>query len=261
MSRSVTPPGTRPLDPGSPPAALVLSCEHAGNRLPPTFPRPDDLLDALSTHRGWDLGALKLARRIARRLGAPLRFTTLSRLVVDTNRSENGPDVFSPWSAVLPPPERRRLIARHHRPHRARVRRMVEEASEGGRIPVVHVGVHTFTPVLDGIVRGVEVGILLDPARPRERAVAERWMKSLLERAPRLRVALNDPYDGRSDGLTTTLRSRFAQGGVFDYAGLELEVNQGLLEGSGRRGPALAPELADALADALGEAVTAPPRP
>ncbi len=232
------------------PPALVLSCEHGGNRLPSGFPTSAELEALLPTHRGWDPGALALARRMARLLEAPLRFTTISRLVVEVNRREEGPEVFSSWSARLPPGERRRLLTRYHRRHRRRVRRAVEEAADGGHRPVVHVGIHTFVPVLEGAVRRVEVGILFDPERPLERRVGRRWIQALRRRRPELRVGENDPYDGRSDGLTTTLRTALPPGGPVAYAGLELEVGQGLLQGDGRLPPPLEVDLAATLAEA-----------
>lgn len=251
--------------------ALVLSCEHGGRRLPAGFGL-DATVDAargatleanldaalraaLDTHRGWDPGALALARQMAALLDAPLRYSTISRLVVEPNRSESSPELFSPWSRHLDGKERRALVRRYHRRHRRRVREAVEEAAAGSPAPdlVVHVGVHTFTPVLDGQVRPLEVGILLDPARDPEREVVQAWAEALTVQAPELRIRFNEPYDGRSDGLVTTLRGAFAHGirPGCAYAGLELEVNQGLLGPDGTFPRALAVSLAASLAAAL----------
>jgi predicted N-formylglutamate amidohydrolase len=229
--------------------ALVLSCEHGGNRVPGDFPTDAELVRLLPTHRGWDAGALPLARRMASRLRAPLRFTSMSRLVVDANRDEGGSQVFSTWSAQLSPARRRSLLRRHHRRHRARVRRMVETAGAGGR-PVVHVGIHTFTPRLNGVARPVEVGILFDPTSRFEAEVARAWRAALAQRRPDLRILENEPYAGWTEGLTTSLRAAFSTGGP-PYAGIELEVSQALLE-PGQRFP---DALADAIADTLREAV------
>jgi predicted N-formylglutamate amidohydrolase len=256
-SRSEAAPGA----PGPPPA-LVLSCEHGGNRLPRGFPRADALGAALGTHRGWDPGALGLARHMASRLGAPLRYSTISRLVVEPNRSAGHAQLLSEWSRALPPPEQRRLVAQYHARHRARVRRAVEGAREGGTRAVVHVGVHTFTPELDGAVREVDIGILLDPASALEARVAQGWMEALgpgfAPTGRPLRILLNEPYDGRTDGLTTSLREHFAALGGAPYAGLELEVSQGLLDAEGEVPVALAEGLGAALGVALGWARAAP---
>src|SRR5690606_9080611 len=76
--------------------ALVLSCEHGGNRVPPRYKdRFKDAEKLLESHRGYDLGALAVARRMAAALGAPLFYSRVSRLVVDLNRSQHHPRLFS----------------------------------------------------------------------------------------------------------------------------------------------------------------------
>lgn len=229
--------------------AMVVTCEHAGNRVPPGFPggggipgsgaRPNpEFAEALASHRGWDPGALFLARSLAGVLGAPLRACLTSRLLVEVNRSEGHPELFSRWSAALPETERRALVRRFHRRHRRRVEQALAEASRGWTRDMVHVGVHTFTPELDGVHREVEIGVLFDPAVSFEARVARGWILALAAALPGWRVRENEPYDGRSDGLTTSLRVRRNEAGrdacgagrhgtgPGRYAGLELEVNQ-----------------------------------
>ena len=67
---------------------LVVTCEHGGNRIPAPyrdlFHAHDALLDS---HLGYDLGALNLARALAKAFAAPLVASTVSRLLVDLNRS------------------------------------------------------------------------------------------------------------------------------------------------------------------------------
>jgi hypothetical protein len=76
------------------------------------------------------------------------------------------------------------------------------------------------------------VGLLYHPGRRREAEVCARWKESLAALAPELRVRRNYPYAGKGDGLTSYLRLRFAQ---CDYAGIELEVNQGIDLAAGLR--------------------------
>ena len=71
--------------------------------------------------------------------------------------------------------------------------------------------------------RDVDIGLLHDPRRPAEAAACRRWRAELARLEPALRIRLNRPYRGWTDGLCTTLRSRFPWG---RYAGIELEVNQ-----------------------------------
>jgi predicted N-formylglutamate amidohydrolase len=171
-----------------------------------------------------------LARDLAAALDAPLHLSTQTRLLVDLNRSAHNPAVFSERTRVLPRPQRMELLEAHHTPHRGRVDEAVRGLSGRGST-VVHLAVHTFTPVLDGKVRGADVALLYDPARARERTLCRLWVGALKRRFPDLSVRRNQPYRGDSDGLTTWLRSRHSEE---DYVGVEIEVNQRLLDSGGR---------------------------
>lgn len=226
--------------------SILVTCEHGGTRVPREYRGLfEEEKEALASHRGWDPGALPLARRLSKVLRAPLRFATVSRLVVDLNRSARHPRVFSERTRPLPPAERRRLLERWHAPYRLAVDGDVRERLERG--PVLHVGVHTFTPELHGKVRRADVALLYDPGRAAERRLAAAWAAALASGLPDLAVRRNQPYRGASDGLTTWLRGRH---GV-RYLGIELEVNQSLLDASGHVPPRVADGLAEGLRVAL----------
>jgi predicted N-formylglutamate amidohydrolase len=212
--------------------ALLVTCEHGGNRVPAScasrFRGARRLLDS---HRGWDPGALQLARQISRRLRAPLVAATISRLVVDLNRSPGHPRLLSERTCALDASARHHLLARHYHPHRAKVLDELTRLQVRGR-RVVHVAVHSFTPVLDGVRRRADVGLLYDPRRREEAAFARRWSRALRAADPTLRVLANHPYRGDADGLTTSLRKLHPE---VRYLGIELEVNQALLAAGPRR--------------------------
>ena len=210
---------------------MLVSAEHGGNRVPEAYEQwfwgQEDLL---ASHRGWDPGTAGLARQLAASLDGQVLIADVTRLLVDLNRSAHHPRVFSELTRSLPRAERAVLLDLWHEPHRARVADAVERLSVGDR-RVLHLGVHSFTPVLGGKERQAELALLYDPSRPLELELAERWCGALRARCPGIRVRRNYPYRGRSDGLTTTLRSRFPSK---LYLGIEIEVNQSLLAGDGR---------------------------
>jgi predicted N-formylglutamate amidohydrolase len=233
------------------PLALVLTCEHASPRVPPPFAGAIAPGHAwLRSHRGFDAGAPALARHLAHALRAPLVSARFTRLLVDPNRSPDNPAVFSRFTRGLPAAVRARLLARLHRPHWAAVTRRVLAATGRGRT-CLHVAVHSFTPVLRGARRAVDVGLLFDPARPGERAFAARWRRALRASLPDLRVRDNQPYAGASDGLPTALRHTLDAG---RYLGFELEINQRLVRGPAARWRAVQRGVAAALAAALAGA-------
>ena len=231
--------------PGASPT-LVLTCEHAGNRIPRQYARLFAGAErVLESHRGWDPGALRLARLLARRLERPLLATHWSRLLVEANRSRTNPRLWSRFTRAIPRDERERILARYWRPHRQAVEAAIGRTiTRGGR--VVHVAVHSFTPVMDGEVRNADVAFLFDSKRVGEARFARRWRALLHQNAPTLRLRHNYPYRGASDGLATWLRRRHSGA---RYLGFELEVNQALAAGPDWRsvGEALAASLADAL--------------
>jgi len=230
------------------PLAFLVTCEHGGNRVPPAYRRRFEAHRALlSTHRAYDPGSLALAREIATALRAPLVESTVTRLLVDLNRSLHHPRLFSEIIRPLPPAERERIVERHWRPYRDEVEARIAAATATGRC-LLHVSSHSFTPVLDGEVRNADIGLLYDPRRRPERELAARWRQALKARAPAVRVRMNYPYAGRADGLTTHLRQCFP---ASRYAGVELEINQRHVLDGGRAWTDLRRTVRDALMDIL----------
>jgi predicted N-formylglutamate amidohydrolase len=201
---------------------LILSCEHASGRVPPRYAHAfvdEEATAALATHRGFDLGALPLARSLAKTLQAPLFEGRFTRLLVDLNRSPGHKTLLSEWSRRLSEAHIEQLKAAHAAHWEAVLERI---GSTKGR--VTHLAIHTFTPVLGDDVRNFDVGLLYDPRKEREVDLANRLRLELLERG--FLVRRNAPYRGVADCLPTAIRRRFPPA---RYAGLELEVNQRLV--------------------------------
>ena len=208
--------------------ALVLSCEHGGKSIPARYAALFRAhRRALDGHRGYDAGSLELARRLARDTGAPLFASTVSRLLVDLNRSLRHRAIFSDATRALPAIERERIIARYYLPHRLGVRNAVAERLRAG-LRVVHLSIHSFTPVMAGKRRNADVGLLYDPSRRFERELSVAVQQALGRFAPETRVRRNYPYRGIADGHTTSLRREFSG---TTYAGIEIEINQAIALG------------------------------
>lgn len=227
---------------------LLLTCEHGGNLVPhPWIDLFRSADDVLPTHRGYDPGALDLARDLSARLRAPLFFAETTRLLIELNRSLHHRNLFSEFTRSLDAETRRRIIAEHWTPYRTEVESHIDDRiRRGGR--VIHVAVHSFTPELAGVVRRAEVGILYDPRRAAEQNFSSVWRDALREIRPDWRVRRNYPYHGRSDGFTTHLRGVFPPG---QYLGIELEVNQKFAAQN-----VMNPDVKDAVAESLGRAIS-----
>ena len=168
-----------------------------------------------------------MARDFARGLGATLLHTTVSRLLIELNRSLGHRQGFS---SRVPKDLHAELIRRFYEPYRRRLEARVAAAVRRGK-RVVHLSCHSFTPRLAGVPRRADVGLLYDPRRRGERALCLAWQR-LLAREGTLVARRNYPYRGWGDGLTTDLRKRFSGR---EYTGVELEVNQKFPRAGGAR--------------------------
>jgi predicted N-formylglutamate amidohydrolase len=231
---------------------VIITCEHGGNRVPAPWKSLFRGTGALlGTHRGYDAGALSMARTLASAFAAPLVASTVSRLLVDLNRSVGHRALYSAATRPLGRAEREHILALCYRPYRDEVETLVARAVAERR-QVVHISSHSFTPVLDGAERLADVGLLYDPTRRGERSLCQTWGSAIGRRIAPLRVRRNYPYQGRNDGLTSHLRRRFAP---LQYIGVELEVNQKHL-----RGQRFPTALSSAIVESLREALPHPRR-
>ena len=227
--------------------ALIITCEHGGFEVPAEFGALFAGHEALlQTHRGWDRGALVLARELAGALKAPLFAATTTRLLVDLNRSIGHRQLHSEISRSLPRAMRREIAARHYQPYRDTVESEVASLIDAGQ-RVVHIASHSFTPELGGVVRQADVACLYDPRRPGERLLASRWLAALARQRPDLRLRRNYPYQGKGDGLTSLLRKRHS---LSNYVGIELEVNQRFAIDGGHQWERLRTDIIQTLAKA-----------
>lgn len=200
---------------------FLLTCEHGGNDVPEEYQHLfEDAHHVLETHRGWDIGILPFAEEMAREVQSPLISSTVSRLLVELNRSLGHPQLFSEFSNVLPENSRQELLRKYYYPHREMVAQAVERALEYGR--VFHITVHSFTPELNGQVRNADVTFLYDYRRKSEARLSTLWQSEIQEHMG-VKVRRNYPYRGHTDGLTTALRKRW---GEEEYVGICIEVNQ-----------------------------------
>ncbi len=216
------------MSPGEPerPIFVLLTCEHAGRDVPDAYATLFRGRDAaLNSHRGVDIGALGVALRMAARLSAPIIFSTVTRLLIDLNRSIDQPDAYSEFSADLPEHDRRRIADLFYYPHRNAVTRTIECATASGH-RVLHLGIHSCTDILDGTQRNLDIALLFDESRAGESVFARHYRASMVAHHSDLRYRFNEPYNGADDGLTTTLRGIFPQE---SYLGIEIEVRQGLI--------------------------------
>lgn len=202
---------------------VIITCEHAGNVVPEDYKQLFIGNEkVLETHRGWDPGAYELAVHLSQSLGRPFHYVLTTRLLIELNRSLGHPQLFSEFSNVLSEKEKNALIDTIYLPYRNKIEHLISSSSR----QVLHLSMHSFTPVLNDVTRELEVGLLFDPERKSEINFCEAFQESLKVEFPEFRIVHNEPYKGVDDGFTTYLRSKFTDG---HYLGIEIEVNQKLV--------------------------------
>lgn len=205
---------------------LLISCEHGGNHIPAEYQWLfEDQEKIVASHRGWDIGALEAAKVIAKQLKAPLHYSETSRLLVELNRSLHHIDLFSEFTLPLSEVEKQHLLKKFYFPYRNQVRESIKNMISEGH-EVVHISVHSFTQIFDGLIRNAQVGLLYDPNIEVEKEFCQRWKEEIGKFKPDWNVRYNYPYLGSADGLVTHLRKVFPE----NYVGIELEVMNLLLD-------------------------------
>lgn len=194
---------------------FVITCEHSTNHVPAQYRRLAIPVKVLNSHRGWDIGALEAAKSVAKGLNAPLFIGKVSRLLVDLNRSVGHAKLFSEF---VPKEMQEELLDRYYYPYRNEVIRYFDSLVLNGQ-RVVHISMHSFTPVFEGIEREGEVGFLYDPKRALEKELCKKWREGI----EGFHCRNNYPYRGTMDGFVTFLRERYP---LKSYLGIEIELNQ-----------------------------------
>lgn len=200
---------------------FVLTCEHAVPDIPELyqqlFAREQAILE---THEAYDPGAFDLFIFLED-LANYSKSQIVGRLLVETNRSLRNSKLFSRFSSVLDDPEKKDILNSYYHPYRARVEEKIRTYTDLNEM-VLHLSIHSFTPVLNKITRNCDIGLLYDPKRINEKQFCADFKEELLLHIPELKIRFNYPYLGKADGFTTHLRKIFPE----NYMGIEMEVNQ-----------------------------------
>jgi len=175
---------------------FLITCDHAGKRLPRALGNLGLPESELSRHIAWDLGAAQVARLLARKLGAFAILQTYSRLAIDCNRPLDVPSsipVISestviPGNQDLSPAQAAERARAIFQPYHSRILREFERRAHAAQ-PSVLIAMHSFTPTFMGVSRPWHTGMLYNRDQRLGRALIE-----LLARDRELVVGDNQPY-------------------------------------------------------------------
>ncbi|MCA9582712.1 MAG: N-formylglutamate amidohydrolase [Myxococcales bacterium] len=202
---------------------VILTCEHASNRLPDGWTWADPDLRLVDDHWAFDLGAADVTRELAAQTGAPAILSRFTRLLADPNRPEHAPDLFRSMAdgqpvalnAEVTSEDRWLRLEHYHRPYHQTVASIVAATSH----PLL-LSIHTFTPVYEGSPRATEVGVLFGEHEEEGIRLAE------LMADQGMRVELNEPYSGK-DGFMFSVEHQAQR---HQRTALELEIRYDLAQ-------------------------------
>ena len=172
---------------------IVLLCEHAGRAVPERLGDLGVSEHVLASHRGWDIGAEVLARKLADILAAPLVIQAYSRLVIDCNRPPRSPlavplasdGVRIPGNWVADEAECSARADEIFEP----MDRAIDDLF-AARTRKAAFSVHSFAPRMNSRVRPWHAGFV----SRRDLATANALIAYMGAARPDLNLALNQPY-------------------------------------------------------------------
>ena len=181
-------------------APLLFICDHASRYIPSSYSDLGLGEADLCRHIAWDIGAAALTEKLSAALDAPAVLAGFSRLLIDTNRCSDAPGLIPdvsdgtaiPGNRHIDATERQHRRDRFYHPFHAAVAGLVSSFQARGVVPLV-VGVHSFTPVMNGAARPWQVGLLWD----KDPRLAAALIAGLGLR-PGLVVGDNEPYTGKA---------------------------------------------------------------
>lgn len=202
----------------------LLIAEHAGNKVPAPWRDLGLATSYLETHFAVDLGIDALTRRLSQRLQAPAVVAHYSRLFLDYNRPVEEWDHMRPDLGGIPVPGNLDPSDNDRELRRQVGWAPLEQAIANG-VPgrKALVSIHSFTPVMGGVRRNVDIGILWRESSPFVSAILQTIQGK--GHAAGLTIGDNEPYDWRQ-AIGYTLNRHGLQQGL---PSIYLEVRNDLL--------------------------------
>ncbi len=205
---------------------FLFSCEHASNKLPNHIVPTKQDKHFLDTHWGVDIGVAGVTRHLIASTQSQGIFAEYSRLWVDLNRSLDRTDLIRTetegyplsFNQELAPEQVQQRLEVYYRPYHEAFDQLVEQRVAQSA-PVLLVSMHSFTPVWNGQVRTMDIGVLFDKCEDLGSKLAT------LIGEQELVVELNQPYTGRN-GLMFSVEDK---GLRHQCPHLEIEINQALI--------------------------------
>ncbi|WP_224380177.1 N-formylglutamate amidohydrolase [Roseovarius carneus] len=178
---------------------VLLLCEHAGQAIPKRLGGLGLPEGALDRHIGWDIGAERLARALADRLGAPLIIQRYSRLVLDCNRPAGSAGSIPEVSDGIAVPGNQGISDQDRAARQEMIFDPLNAAIDQGFAHVPRraaFSIHSYTRRMqDGVRRTWDAGFL----SRHDLVTAQTFVDSISGLEPGLVLGVNQPYQIEAD--------------------------------------------------------------
>jgi len=202
-------------------APMLLVCDHASRRFPEALGSMGLDPFARRSHLAWDIGAGPLTECLAASLGVTAVLAQYSRLVVDCNRDLFDPGAFLEFgdgvvihgNRNLNHAQKDRRASELYWPYHYAIDVELKRLAAFDHATAFF-AIHSFTPVMNGIARDIEIGILWDADRPTAEVLIEGF------RNAGFNVGDNEPYSGKAPQDFTI--DHHAEDANLPHAGIEI---------------------------------------
>jgi len=178
---------------------MLLVCDHASRRFPAALENMGLDPVARRCHLAWDIGAGALTEHLAASLGTTAVLAQYSRLVVDCNRDLFDPGAFLEFgdgivihgNRNLQQAQKDQRASEIYWPYHYAIDVELKRLAAFDDTAAFF-AIHSFTPVLNGVSREVEIGILWDADRDTAEILIDGFRRA------GFKVGDNEPYSGKA---------------------------------------------------------------
>lgn len=203
---------------------IFLTVEHALNKIPQEYKYLHSDKELIHSGKAYDIGALKVAKIVAKHFNAHLHKNYVSRLLVDCNRSPRNKKAILKYIYHLPKQEKQVILEKFYYPYwNLGIKKL--KYFYNNNYQILNIALHSFSQVLDNKSRNNDIALLYRPWVKEEKEFCHIWAEEIKKLDQNILLRFNYPYTGKSDCFTNycgdklfTNRKRFL--GIF------LELNQ-----------------------------------
>jgi len=175
---------------------FIVLCDHASYNIPKKYNKLGLSNNDLKKHIGWDIGALKVAKKISKNINSTLIHSGYSRLLVDCNRSlkskgaflKKSEDIKIPGNINISQKEKILRSKRYYFPYHNQIQKFINQSLKSNVVPSL-VAIHSFTPIYLGKPRKWHIGIL----QRSDQRLSSLFIKEI-KKNRNIILGINQPY-------------------------------------------------------------------